>query len=135
MGISIVNVSKGISIENSLLEVKQLNDVKKVYALKSRADFYSVSSSGGAFMEIAKVFFELYKENAYVFGVVFDDNMKLKYSAANDLTECLKFCGSKYIFSNMSRAPASPYLSRKYLKSRSIFFPPCINISTKTISS
>lgn len=68
-----------------------------VYALKCNNEILAQSSSGGAFLTLAKVLFHKSNNNASIYGVIFDTNMKPIYSCANNYTDCYAFCGSKYV--------------------------------------
>lgn len=58
----------------------------------------SVSTSGGAFLSLAKAF--LQKENSIVYGVELKDDFSVQYSAAQSYEDVFKFCKSKYVKSN-----------------------------------
>ena len=58
----------------------------------------SVSSSGGAFLSLAKKFFE--KEDSVIYGVELKDDFSVKYSSALCYEEAFRFCKSKYVKSN-----------------------------------
>ncbi|WP_026664639.1 Coenzyme F420 hydrogenase/dehydrogenase, beta subunit C-terminal domain [Butyrivibrio sp. FC2001] len=69
----------------------------KVYALRNNDKVRNNSSSGGAFPAIAEAFFKRNAKNSMVYGVLFDSEMTLKYSYAENYEECERFCGSKYV--------------------------------------
>lgn len=75
--------------------------MKNAYAYIGTKDITKCSSSGGAFMAIAKVFFETYK-NGKAFGVAFGDNLNVEYAIAENFEECKRFQGSKYVKSDMN---------------------------------
>lgn len=58
----------------------------------------SHSSSGGVFWALAKSFFEKFANNAVVYGAAFADDFESALIArAENLQDCHKFCGSKYL--------------------------------------
>ena len=58
----------------------------------------SHSSSGGVFWALAKSFFEKFSDNAVVYGAAFaDDFERAIITRAQNLADCHKFCGSKYL--------------------------------------
>ena len=75
--------------------------VQEVYALKNTKKILDISSSGGAFLAIAKSLFEKYGDRLYVFGVCFGEDMQPQYKIANTLEKCQGFCGSKYVYCNV----------------------------------
>lgn len=71
--------------------------MKNVYAYMGPNDITEVSSSGGAFMQIAKVFFDTYREDGRVFGVALNESMEVEYVVADTFEKCKVFQGSKYV--------------------------------------
>lgn len=75
--------------------------MRNAYAYIGKKDITKRSSSGGAFMAIAKAFFEAY-ENGKAYGVVFGDDLNVEYAVAESFAECKRFQGSKYVQSDMN---------------------------------
>lgn len=74
--------------------------MKNAYAYIGAKEVTIHSSSGGAFMAIAKAFFETY-ERGKVYGVVFGDELNVEYAVAETFEECNRFQGSKYVQSDL----------------------------------
>lgn len=68
------------------------------------------STSGGMFKILAQY---VLNNGGIVFGVKFDDNLKVIHSYTNDIKECQKFSGSKYVRSDLkdSYAKVKEFLS------------------------
>lgn len=76
--------------------------MNEAYAYKNTPEILEYSSSGGAFLRLAELFFERCGEQkGYVYGAAFDEEFGVRHSAAANIIECKKFCGSKYIQSNL----------------------------------
>lgn len=76
--------------------------MNKAYAYKNTPEILEKSSSGGAFLRLAEIFFDMCEnQKGYVYGAAFDEEFGVKHSAAANIEECKKFCGSKYIQSNI----------------------------------
>lgn len=75
--------------------------MKNGYAYIGTKDITQRSSSGGAFMTIAKTFFEEYGSDGRAFGVVFGNSLNVEYAIAKSFEECRAFQGSKYVQSDM----------------------------------
>ena len=75
--------------------------MEKAYAFKNETEILQKSSSGGAFLGIADTFFKNESEGS-VYGARFDDEFQVIHSSASTLTECLPFCGSKYVQSSVN---------------------------------
>ncbi len=78
------------------------NDSKKekeYYALVNKDNAHlSVSSSGGAFLSVAKYVFQ---KQGVVVGCAFDDNLVAHHIVTYNLKECIEnLCGSKYVQSD-----------------------------------
>lgn len=85
------NVCSNFNIEKQYEE--------KVYATYTRnKEELSNCSSGGMFYIIAKYVIE---NNGVVFGVKYDENLKAVHDYAENLEECKKFRGSKYVRSDI----------------------------------
>ena len=80
------------------------NDLPKtnyfaVYAaVNKNADERNISSSGGVFLPLAKW---IIHSGGIVFGAAFDDAFELEHTYAETEEELKKFCGSKYLQSNL----------------------------------
>ncbi|MGL4570221.1 MAG: Coenzyme F420 hydrogenase/dehydrogenase, beta subunit C-terminal domain [Clostridium sp.] len=87
----------------------EINDVninnkehRKVYACRNNNYNKRIkSSSGGIFSLLCD---EVIKENGVVFGAAFNGDFKLEHSYAENIDECNKFRGSKYLQSNIGNA-------------------------------
>ncbi len=75
-------------------------ECKEIYALINQK-YIKESTSGGAFLTISKTFFDLYPDGV-VMGTCFDKDMSLHYYVADNLEECYRFTGSKYIKADLS---------------------------------
>ena len=75
---------------------------QEVYAFRSNDLHLMQATSGGAFMAIAESFFQMYIPKAHVYGVTFDKDLHVTYDMADNLCDCRKFSGSKYVRSRMN---------------------------------
>lgn len=74
------------------------NDIE-VFAIKnSNNKIRKESSSGGIFYELCKY---VINQKGYIYGAAFDNNFKVIHEGANNLEDCKKFMGSKYVQSNI----------------------------------
>lgn len=84
----------------------KLNDCKnkqKYFAyINSDKEDIEISSSGGAFLSIAKYFFENFKTVIYGAETIYDEKINVKHTRATSFEECKKFAGSKYVKSAIS---------------------------------
>lgn len=71
------------------------------YVFKNKPEILEQSSSGGAFLGIAETFFKK-ESNGTVYGAMFTGDFKVIHSSAETLKECLLFCGSKYVQSDLN---------------------------------
>ena len=74
--------------------------MQNVYGYVGTSETTSRSSSGGAFMAIAKAFFDEYGEKARALGVVFGEDLNVEYAVAETFDACRAFQGSKYVQSD-----------------------------------
>ena len=82
-------------------KIADKNKLKKVYAIYSNNnDIRKNSTSGGAFTGL---YTNVINNGGYVVGVKYDDKMNTVYDIANNLEECEKFRGSKYVRANNDR--------------------------------
>lgn len=75
--------------------------LKRVYAVVN-TNYLTASSSGGAFLLLAKAFFSKYQDKARVVAVEFDDDLNPVFGVADSFDECFRFCGSKYVYAKPS---------------------------------
>lgn len=76
------------------------NTESEVYrGINKDVEDLKISSSGGIFLLFAK---EILKENGIVFGVRYDENLRVIHDFANNLDDAKKFCGSKYVRSDLN---------------------------------
>ena len=68
-------------------------------AINKNIEDLSNSSSGGIFYLLAKYVIE---QNGVVFGVEYNDKMEAQHNYYDDLKDCKKFQGSKYVRSNLN---------------------------------
>lgn len=73
-------------------------NAKAYIAINKNTDELNISSSGGMFYILARYVTE---NNGVVFGVAYDENLKAEHRYAETLEECKKFCGSKYVRSDL----------------------------------
>lgn len=59
------------------------------------------SSSGGMFFILAEY---IIKKNGVVFGVAYNEKLEVVHKYAETLSDCKKFCGSKYVRSNLQNS-------------------------------
>lgn len=71
---------------------------KAYIAINKNEEELKISSSGGMFFILAKYVTE---NNGVVFGVAYDQEVRAFHKYASTLEECKKFCGSKYVRSNL----------------------------------
>lgn len=75
------------------------NPIQKIYCAFSSEEISRLSSSGGVFYVLAKLFL---MNGWYVCGAIYsDDNRFVKHIITNNITEVEKMRGSKYIESNL----------------------------------
>lgn len=83
-------------LKQDVKEVKQLG----VYAIKNKnKEIRENSSSGGFFHSLAEY---VINNGGYVFGAVYDEKFDVYHMGTNDLRECDKFKGSKYVKSDIN---------------------------------
>ena len=76
-----------------------------VYAFSNRADVVKNASSGGAFLAVARAFFDTESTRTHaVYGVCFDDKLMPVYERVTALADCARFCGSKYVRADLNDA-------------------------------
>lgn len=81
------------------LKTKQIDFKQKYYAVKNRNKVVRhESTSGGVFLELCKF---VINQGGIVFGVKYDNNMKVVHAYASNLLECASFSGSKYVQSDL----------------------------------
>lgn len=73
-----------------------------VYAYRNKLKIAMKSSSGGAFLGIVNEFWNKELNNNVVYGSIFDKELNVKHERVTSLIDCEKFCGSKYVQSNMN---------------------------------
>lgn len=76
--------------------------MQRTYAYKNTMENLKISSSGGAFLGIAKAFFRLHP-TGIVYGSMFDKDFHVVHSSARFYDECRKFSGSKYVQSSVGK--------------------------------
>ena len=67
-------------------------------AINNNKEELNISSSGGMFYLLAKY---TIRNNGIVFGVTYNNNLEAINEYATTLEECKKFCGSKYVRSDL----------------------------------
>lgn len=77
---------------------KKIKDEKAYIAINNSKEELNISSSGGMFYILAKY---VIKRNGVVCGVTYNENLEVVHEFAENLEECKKFCGSKYVRSNL----------------------------------
>ena len=79
---------------------RQIHDIPKVYAVQLIDKRQLIeSTSGGMFTAVAGYVFD---RRGVVFGAVYDENMQVKHTMAENMTELAPMRGSKYIQSDIS---------------------------------
>lgn len=76
-----------------------MNDV--AYAYKNTSDVLDECSSGGAFVGIVSALKKMTRGEFAVYGAEWDDCFNVIHGRAQTEEECIKFCGSKYVQSNL----------------------------------
>ncbi len=98
----IINKSKCINCKLCEKVCSNINDSnynsEAYIAINNSLDELKISSSGGIFYILAKYTIE---NNGVVFGVTYDEKIDAIHEYATTLEECKKFCGSKYVRSNL----------------------------------
>lgn len=74
----------------------------EVYAYRNKLETTMKSSSGGAFLGIVKEFWNENFDNNVVYGALFDKELNVRHERAINFIDCEKFCGSKYVQSNIN---------------------------------
>lgn len=77
---------------------KEEKNEKAYVAINNSKEQLKESSSGGMFYILAEY---TIKNNGVVFGVTYNKNLKAVHEYAETLEECKKFCGSKYVRSDL----------------------------------
>lgn len=77
---------------------KEEKNEKAYVAINNSNEQLKESSSGGMFYILAEY---TIKNNGVVFGVTYNKNLKAVHEYAETLEECKKFCGSKYVRSDL----------------------------------
>ncbi len=81
---------------------EKIEDNEKAYiAINKSEDELKFSSSGGMFYILAKYTIE---KRGVVCGVTYDDNLKVIHDFSDNIEECKKFCGSKYVRSDLNNS-------------------------------
>lgn len=100
-----VDKSKCINCDLCIKVCPVISSIKKyyfkpiAYACKNKAEEVRLSSSsGGVFTVLCE---EVINDNGVVFGAAFDDELNIKHSFAENLEECKRFRGSKYVQSEI----------------------------------
>lgn len=78
-------------------EKKKKNE-KAYIAINNSNEQLKESSSGGIFYILAEY---IIKNNGIVFGVTYNNELEAVHEYAETMEECKKFCGSKYVRSNL----------------------------------
>lgn len=93
------------------------------YAYRSFECEFDKSTSGGAFTKIISSFYDL--GQGVVYGVVLDNNMKIRHLRALDPDDCSAFRGSKYVRSSLNNV--FELISNDLLSSSRVLFTgtPC----------
>lgn len=91
-------INCGICVKNCPInsDDNNLNSTKETYAFLSKNKDVYISSSGGAFYELAKHFIEL---GGAVVGAQYNENMCVEYALIDSLDELHRIQGSKYVCS------------------------------------
>lgn len=78
-------------------EKKEKNE-KAYIAINNSNEQLRKSSSGGVFLALAEY---IINNNGVVFGVTYNNELEAVHEYAETIEECEKFCGSKYVRSNL----------------------------------
>lgn len=115
----------------------------KAYAFRNRTEIERQSSTGGAFTAVLEAFVNLggISEDTSIndwvcFGAAFDEHFNVVHLSANNIDECGRFRGSKYVASDITRIYSE--LSDALNKNRYVLFSgtPCqVNAIRKYIIS
>lgn len=74
------------------------NKPQTAYLGKNATEIRKISSSGGFFKALSD---EILKQGGTVYGAQFDQALDVEHGRADNSTDSLKFCGSKYVESRM----------------------------------
>lgn len=77
---------------------KEEKNEKAYIAINNSNEQLKESSSGGIFYILAEY---IIKNNGIVFGVTYNNELEAVHEYAETMEECKKFCGSKYVRSNL----------------------------------
>ncbi len=89
-----------VCVRINLPEPSSQNGFGKGYVLKNKSDeIRKSSSSGGVFFELAKA---VLKEGGFVCGCVYDENLMPRHVVTDQIDECRKMMGSKYVQSDLT---------------------------------
>lgn len=80
---------------------KDIDDEKAYIAINKSKEELDVSSSGGIFYILARYVIE---KKGVVCGVTYNKDLKVIHDFADNLEDCNKFCGSKYVRSDLNNA-------------------------------
>lgn len=81
-----------------MLKMKNNFEKKAVIVKNTDSGILKISSSGGAFYEIGKKFIQ---RGGYVCAAILNEKKEVVHMMTNDISELHKFCGSKYVQSNL----------------------------------
>lgn len=101
-----INESKCIHCNKCRKACANFNDKKeeneKAYvAMNHSEDQLKISSSGGMFYLLAEY---VIKQKGVVCGVTYNNKLEVVHAFAENLEECKKFCGSKYVRSDLQNS-------------------------------
>jgi len=95
------NLCKKKCIYRNNSELSNKLDESEVYAVINKdSEILKNSASGGMFTALYQ---KIIKENGYVVGVKYNDDMKVVYDIAKTEEECKKFRGSKYVAASIEK--------------------------------
>lgn len=79
--------------------VPQKNDIKVFGCINKDEKVIETSLSGGVFFALAE---HVIKNGGIVFGCEIDKDLNIKHSFSSNIEDCRKYCGSKYVQSEIS---------------------------------
>lgn len=92
-----INCGKCRNLCSNCNEKNEKNE-KAYLGINKSMEELAISSSGGIFFPLVKY---VLKNQGIVFGVIYNNELEVVHTYADNLEDCKKFCGSKYVRSDL----------------------------------